>query len=74
MAQFSVVSIIGLAIRTPLFAYLETHLIGWLEQSLPPMPLSAVVLGHNIGLSIAIIVVMMWNFFANRLWTYSDVA
>jgi len=73
MAQFAAVSIIGLSIRTPLFAYLEPHLIGWIERTIPGLPLSSTVLGHNIGLSIAIVVVMMWNFFANRLWTYGDV-
>jgi len=73
MAQFVVVSLIGLSIRTPLFAYLEPHLIGFIERTMPGLPFSSTVLGHNIGLSIAIVVVMMWNFFANRLWTYSDV-
>ena len=31
------------------------------------------VLGHNITMVIAVFIVMMWNFFANRLWTYNDV-
>ena len=33
--------------------------------------------GYNIGLNltkaIAAIIVMMWNFFINRYWTYNDV-
>jgi putative flippase GtrA len=29
--------------------------------------------GHNLTLAVAILVVMMWNFFANRYWTYNDV-
>jgi putative flippase GtrA len=73
--QFGVVSFIGLGIRTPLFSYLEPRLIaifssffseeGW---HLPP-----VLFGHNLALAIGVGVVMLWNFFINRFWTYSDV-
>jgi putative flippase GtrA len=27
--------------------------------------------GHNVSLAIAIIVVMGWNFIANRYWTFN---
>jgi putative flippase GtrA len=73
IVQFTAVSIIGLAIRTPLFAVLENplsrlfqnlHLLGFFEP---------VFLGHNMALAIAVIVVMFWNFFVNRFWTYGDV-
>jgi putative flippase GtrA len=30
-------------------------------------------LGQNVALLIGIFVVMIWNFFANRYWTYSDI-
>ena len=30
-------------------------------------------LGSNIAQAISIIIVLFWNFFANRLWTYNDV-
>ena len=30
-------------------------------------------LADNITLAIAVIIVMFWNFFANRYWTYNDV-
>jgi putative flippase GtrA len=73
--QFGVVSVIGLAIRTPLFAVLENPL-GQLFQNLNLPVLNnfnPVFLGHNAALAFAIIVVMFWNFFVNRYWTYSDV-
>lgn len=73
LVQFGVVSIIGLLIRTPLFAFLEKHLITFFAGILPAGSISPVFAGHNASLAIAIIVVMMWNFFANRLWTYNDV-
>ncbi len=30
-------------------------------------------LGKNFTLAIAVGVVMLWNFFVNRYWTYNDV-
>jgi len=71
--QFLVVSLAGLGIRTPLFAWLETVLVPLFKNILPPNTISPVFCGHNLSLAIAIVVVMMWNFFANRMWTYNDV-
>lgn len=73
LVQFGVVSLIGLIIRTPLFAFLEKHLVAFFTGILPARSISPVFAGHNASLAIAIVVVMMWNFFANRFWTYSDV-
>jgi putative flippase GtrA len=73
--QFTVVSLIGLAIRTPLIAVLEpllTSLMGKLSF-LPIGFITADLLAENLTLAIAVIVVMFWNFFINRYWTYSDV-
>ena len=71
--QFAAVSLIGLLIRTPLFAFLEPNMIRFFKGLALPVPVSATFLGHNLSLAIAVVVVMMWNFFANRFWTYSDV-
>ncbi len=35
--------------------------------------LDAKTLADNFTLAIAVIIVMFWNFFANRYWTYNDV-
>ena len=75
MFQFTVVSLIGLAIRTPLIAFLEP-LLSSLFGKLSILPIGFVtanLLGENLALAIAVIVVMFWNFFINRYWTYSDV-
>lgn len=81
-SQFFLVSVIGLAIRTPLVALLEgpmtrvaERLLGLagetaLAQASLPAP---AVLGANLALATAVIVVLFWNFLANRFWTYSDV-
>jgi len=80
--QFILISVVGLAIRTPLVAVLEApmtrlaeRLLTLLEQGAAPLrelP-SAEVIGANLALATAVIVVLFWNFLANRFWTYSDV-
>ena len=72
--QFIIVSVIGLTIRTLIFARLEEGLI-WLSSLVIPAGffVSPRVIGHNLSLAIVIIIIMFWNFFANRYWTYNDV-
>jgi putative flippase GtrA len=75
VTQFLVVSFVGLGIRTPLFAWLEKVLVRSFAAEVPKgFVLSSVFLAHNVALAIAVFVVMMWNFFANRYWTYNDVS
>jgi putative flippase GtrA len=74
LGQFIAVSLVGLGIRTPLFAVLEPVLIKLAARYVPVQTLSPVFVGHNVALAIAVLVVMMWNFFANRLWTYGDIS
>jgi putative flippase GtrA len=76
LIQFSVVSALGLLIRTPIVAILEpffTRLfIGFVF--LPIGFITAELLADNLALAIAVIVVMFWNFFINRYWTYGDIS
>jgi putative flippase GtrA len=74
LIQFFLINIIGLAIRTPLFAFLEPRMITLAENYAAGIPLKSVTIGHNLSLAIAVGVVLLWNFFANRFWTYSDVS
>jgi putative flippase GtrA len=75
MLQFGLISLIGLLIRTPLFAFLENPLSRMFTSIHIPVLSTANpdFLGHNIALAIAVVVVMFWNFFVNRYWTYGDV-
>jgi len=82
--QFSLVNLVGLVIRTPIFAFSEGPMILLSENLLPLVQsilpesvasltfLNATVLGRNLALALAVIVVLFWNFFINRIWTYSD--
>lgn len=75
VAQFGLISVIGLAIRTPLVKVLENPMINVFARLLPSgFFFSPRFMGHNSTLAIAVLVVMMWNFFANRFWTYNDVS
>jgi putative flippase GtrA len=73
--QFSVVSIVGLLIRIPIIALLEPFFTQ-LFTRLPFLPIGFItieILANNLALAIAVIVVMFWNFFINRYWTYDDI-
>ncbi len=80
LLTFSVVSVMGLAIRIPTLAILEP-VMERLFTNLPfnicaPLPFSFCTpnfLADNFTLAIAVIIVMFWNFFVNRYWTYNDV-
>ncbi len=82
--QFLLVNLIGLVIRTPIFALVEGPtkalasrlledplLFGDLARSIR---ISPGVIGSNLALGVAVVVVLFWNFGANRIWTYSDAA
>jgi len=62
LTQFSIVNVLGLGINT---------LVLW---ALTPASTALIGrLGYNIAKAIATVVVLFWNFFVNRYWTYSDV-
>ena len=72
MAQFALINAAGLLIRTPVIAGLENP-IERLAARLGVQAGAANVIGHNAALAVAIGIVMLWNYFANRYWTYNDV-
>jgi len=71
MLQFGLISVVGLLIRTPLLVWLEKVLIPLAAKWVPNI-LTPTIVGHNVGLAIAIGVVMLWNYFANRFWTFKN--
>lgn len=74
LVKFAVISVIGLLIRTPLFTYLEHPIIKLAENLVSPdFVLTPATIGHNVSLAISIVVVLFWNYFANRLWTYKGI-
>lgn len=77
LLQFFLVSIVGLGFRL-LFVGGTYGFWGGLGASILPggatMDATAInQVGSNIAQAISIGIVMLWNFFANRHWTYNDV-
>jgi putative flippase GtrA len=74
LTQFILVSLVGLGIRAITFTPLEKIVTSISEIIIPqPFFLSTKTIGYNITLALLITIVMFWNFFANRYWTYNDV-
>lgn len=73
LTQFTLVNLVGLTIRTPLFAGLEAPLRRTFASIALPASISPDFLGHNLALAIAVGAVLLWNFFVNRYWTYNDI-
>ena len=73
MAEFGVVSLLGLVIRTPVFAISHPLFRDLFSRFSLPFSLSEEVVGRNVALAVVIGIVMLWNFIINRLWTFSDV-
>ena len=73
LGMFFLVNIAGIGIRIPILHYAEPPLMRFLDGRYMHNPITADVLAKNITLAIAVGIVMLWNFFVNRYWTYNDV-
>jgi putative flippase GtrA len=73
LGQFALVNAAGLLIRVPILNFGEPALSSLLSATLSISAKAQQFLSHNITLAFAVGVVMMWNFFVNRYWTYNDV-
>jgi putative flippase GtrA len=62
LSQFFLVNLVGLFINTLVLAGLLGFTTHWFGQY-----------GYNIAKMVATVIVMFWNFFVNRFWTYNDV-
>ena len=71
--QFAMVSVIGLLIRTPVFAYLESLFTDIFTSMSVNLLFEPNVVAQNLALALVIGIVMVWNFVVNRFWTFSDV-
>ena len=72
LIQFSVVSVAGLLIRLPILAFIEPLVNNLLKTTSLNFTLID-FLAKNGTLALAVGIVMFWNFFINRYWTYNDI-
>lgn len=80
LAQFGIVSVIGLIIRNvwissayEVLGQLSTSALQGTLSDYAPTMIDQNKLGATIALIFGVLIVMIWNFAANRLWTYNDV-
>lgn len=73
LSMFFLVNIAGVAIRIPILHYIEAPLLGYLENLSFTTQSQSEFLAKNLTLALAVGIVMLWNFFVNRYWTYNDI-
>jgi putative flippase GtrA len=73
LIKFFIINMVGIIIRTPLIPWLNNIILKTLQTITLPIPVEPYVISQNLSLAIAIFIVMLWNFFANRYWTYKEV-
>jgi len=73
LIQFFIINIIGIIIRTPSVTWLDKKIFNLLSKTTISLPFENFVISQNLALAISIFIIIFWNFFANRYWTYSNV-
>lgn len=73
LSMFFLVNLAGAGIRIPILYYVEPAFYRFLNGLRLNVPFSNEFLAKNSTLALAITIVMLWNFFVNRYWTYNDI-
>ena len=73
LVMFFAVNIAGVMIRIPILHFIEPPLLILLNTTGTGGAVSSEFLAKNLTLALAVGIVMLWNFFVNRYWTYNDV-
>ena len=73
LVMFFAVNVAGIAIRISILWLLEPPMLTFFQSTSFRISLTPDFLAKNFTLAIAVSVVMLWNFFVNRYWTYNDV-
>lgn len=73
LGMFFLVNAAGIAFRVPTLHYVEPIMASAFERMVHLSNSAAQLLAKNATLGFAIAIVMIWNYFINRYWTYNDV-
>jgi putative flippase GtrA len=71
--QFFIINILAVVIRVPIIAWTKAPFAQLAGRALSLEPEMAITLGYNISWALGVGIAMFWNFFINRIFTYSDV-
>src|SRR5688500_10469306 len=73
LSMFFLVNVVGTLFRLPILHFVEPMMVNAFERMAHLSHSSAQIIAKNATLAFAIAVVMIWNFFINRYWTYNDI-
>lgn len=73
LGMFAMVNLAGVAIRIPILHFVEPILLGFFKSGTSFTVFSPEFAARNATLALAVGIVMLWNFFVNRHWTYNDI-
>lgn len=73
LGMFFIVNAAGIAIRVPILHFVEPPMETIVRNTEVLSSFSPETIAKNATLGLAIALVMLWNFFVNRYWTYNDV-
>ncbi len=73
LSMFFLVNVVGIVFRIPILHFVEPMMANAFERMAHLSHSSAQIIAKNATLAFAIAVVMIWNFFINRYWTYNDI-
>jgi putative flippase GtrA len=73
LGMFAMVNLAGVVIRIPILNFGEPVMLRFFSRSGALPAFSPAFAARNATLAIAVGIVMLWNFFVNRYWTYNDV-
>jgi putative flippase GtrA len=73
LIQFVLINLVGILVRTPLISWLNNLILKALNNAAIRLPVENFVISQNAALAVSILIILFWNFFANRYWTYGDV-
>ncbi len=74
LVTFFLVNVVGILIRIPILELLSRPLANLSTRIVPSLAGSTETwLGESGAWAIAVVIVLFWNFFVNRYWTYNDV-
>ncbi len=73
LIQFFIINIFGILIRSLLVPWFDNRIFSILNFLDLTLPIRKVVISENLALALSILIITLWNFFANRYWTYNNI-
>jgi putative flippase GtrA len=73
LGMFFLVNIAGVAIRIPILRFAEPPLRDMVAGAHMRLPFAPEFIARNLTLAVAVGIVLLWNFYINRYWTYNDI-